>query len=582
MCGISGIIYLKNEKVQEKEIDKMNKSIKHRGPDGDGIFINNNIGLGHVLLKIQDVTDKSKQPFMYKNWVLTYNGEIYNFKELRKKLEKENYKFSTSSDTEVLIKMIDFYGIDKTLKMIEGCFAFAIYNKKTEQTIIVRDRFGIKPLYYYKDNKRLIFSSEIKAILQCDNIKRIFNMEKVLVSINTKLWLDRESTLFKDINSVLPGTYFIIDKGKITKKEYYKLKFKNKYKEPSKLLEDFGKEFEKSVKKKLISQVPLAAFLSGGLDSSIVCKKLGDFSKEKLSTYTICYDFDNDIDKNHANILAEKEKYNKHNILITEDMYNLDVIDKVTYGVEEILIDKVYIPMYFNYKAAKDDGYTVVISGQGSDETWLGYIFTWPIFKYIGKKYNYKSLINDYYRGNMIFKDKLNIDMDEKVDTVMTKYLDDNLVQDKCDEINSYGEKTIKTILHDLLSQEDKIAMMVSVESRVPFVDDHKLVEIAYNASSKLKTYDGREKYVVRRYSSGKIDDRIVDRAKYPFPEPPRIYNEVITNICKDNWNKIKKSKIINKLIKKEKLQSIENFSELEQWWLLVYWRFETVFNMEV
>lgn len=582
MCGISGIINFNNKKVLKKDIEKMNKSIKHRGPDGDGIYVDNNIGLGHVLLKIQDITDNSKQPFKFKNWVLTYNGEIYNFKQIRKKLEKENYVFNTTSDTEVLIKMIDFYGIDKTLKMIEGCYAFSIYNEETKEMIIVRDRFGIKPLYYYKDKDRLIFSSEIKAILECDNIKRVFNMEKVIISINTRLWLDRESTLFKDINSICPGEYLIIKDGNIKKKTYYKLEFKDKYKDVDKLVLDFGKEFEKSVKKKLISQVPLAAFLSGGLDSSIVCKRLGDFAKHRLSTYTICYDFDDDRDLNHANILADKEKYNKHNILITEDMYNLDIIDKVTYGVEEILIDKVYIPMYFNYKAAKDDGYTVVISGQGSDETWLGYIFTWPIFKYIKEKYNYKSLINDYYRERMIFKDKVNDDIDDRIDNTMTKYLDDNLVQDKKDEINSYGDLSFKTILHDLLSQEDKIAMMVSVESRVPFVDDHKLVEIAYNASSKLKTYDGREKYVVRKYSKGKIDDRIVDREKYPFPEPPRVYNEVITKLCKKNWDKIKKSKIINKLIKKEYLKSVDNFTELEQWWIIVYWRFETVFNMEV
>lgn len=582
MCGIVGIVNYDNKKVKSNELNKMLKKIKHRGPDGNGIYIDDNVGLGHVLLKIQDTSDMSKQPYVYKNLVLTYNGEIYNFKELRQKLIKKNYKFDTDGDTEVLIKMLECYGLDKTLNQLEGCYAFALYNKDTKETYLVRDRFGIKPLYYYEDSNRLIFCSEIKGILECDNVKRIFNMDKILISLNCRLWLDQESTLFKGINCLKPGSYLKIDKNGIKKIEYYKLNFTDEYNNPDDLVKDFKKEFESSVKKKLISKVPVAAFLSGGIDSSIVCKLLSDYSKTRLSTYTICYDFDNNIDLNHANILADAEDFNRHNILITENMYDIKTIDKVTYGVEEILIDKVYIPMYFNYKSAKKDGYTVVVSGQGSDEVWLGYIFTWKIFKYINEMYNQKDLINYYYKNNMIFKDKINDNLEQKLDNTLMNYLNSNLIMNKQDEINSYGDLSLKTILHDLLIQEDKIAMMNSIESRVPFVDNHKIVELAYKASSKIKTYDGKEKYIVRKYAEGKIDDSIINREKYPFPEPPKIYNNIITKICKDNWEEIKKSNIINALIKKELLNSIENFTELEQWWLLVYWRFEMVFNMEV
>ena len=582
MCGIAGIIKKNNEKVEKSEINKMLKSIKHRGPDGENIYLDDNIGFGHVLLKIQDISDASIQPYEYNDLVLCYNGEIYNYKELREELISKNYSFDTDGDTEVLIKLLNEYGLDKTLDLIEGCFAFSIYNKKTKTTYIVRDRFGIKPLYYYFGDNKIIFCSEIKGIIENDGVPRKFNLETVMTSLNCRLWMDPENTLFEGIKNLTPGCYIKIENNTMEKIQYYKLEFKNTYKNSDDLIKDFSKEFESSVQKKLLSKVPVAAFLSGGLDSSIVCKLLSDYSEQKLSTYTICYDFDNDWDLNHAEELAQKEKYDQHNILITEDMYNIENIDKVTYAVEEILIDKVYIPMYFNYKAAKDDGFTVVVSGQGSDEVWLGYIFTWKIFQYIKEKYNKDILINDYYMSNMIFKDKINSENQTSIKGYLKNYLENYFVQDSNDQMNSYGDLSLKTILHDLLVQEDKIAMIHSVESRVPFVDNHKIVELAYNSSSQIKTFDGREKYIVRKYSEGKIPDSIVKREKYPVPEPPKIYNGVITKLCKENWEDIINSKLIKKIMKKEVLNDINNFSEVEQWWLLVYWRFENVFKMEV
>lgn len=581
MCGIVGKVNKNGKNVSKTEISNMLNKIKHRGPDGEGIFLDGNIGCGHVLLKIQDTSSKSKQPFLYKNLVLCFNGEIYNFLELKKELTNEGYSFETIGDTEVLVKLIDAYGLDGALKKIEGCYAFSLYNKSTKELYLVRDKVGIKPLYYYNDDNQFIYGSEIKSILTLPGVPREFNMNQVIISLNCKLWMDPYQTLFKGIYSVRPGHYIKIIEGGFADYEYHSFEFTDEYKFSDKLIDDFEKEFTDSVRKKLISQVPMAAFLSGGLDSSIVCKLLNDYSEKTLNTYTICYDFDNDFDLSHANILAKKEGFQNNNILIKEEMYNIDVIDKVIYGVEEILIDKVYIPMYFNYKAAKDDGFTVVISGQGSDEVWLGYIFTWKIFQFLGGKYNRKSLINDYYKSNMIFKDKLNINVENKITETLINYLDNNF-RPSSDEINSYGDLSLKTILHDLLIQEDKIAMMNSIESRVPFVDNHRIVELAYKASSKLKLEDGREKYIVRKYANGKIPDSIVNREKYPFPEPPRIYNEVITKICKDNWSKITSSRIINKLIKSDFLNDAYNFTETEQWWILVYWRFEEIFDMEV
>ena len=583
MCGIVGKVNLNKRKIEKDDIINMLSVIKHRGPDGNSYYLQENWGFGHTILKIQDLTNLSSQPYKYENYVLTYNGEIYNFNELKKELIDKGYIFETSGDTEVLIKYIHCNGLDKTLEKIEGCYALGLYDAEKEEFYLVRDRFGIKPLYYYYDSDKLIFASEIKSILQDKSIKREFDLEAVAISFNCKLWMDPKKTLFKNIFMIEPGTYIKINREYNVKSiKYYNLEFKDEYKNPEQLIEDFSKEFNKSVKSKLISKVPVAAFLSGGLDSSIVCKILNDNMKEKLSTYTIKYDYDKNIDLNYAEQISKKENFNQHNILINEDMYSIENIDAVTYFVEEILIDKVYIPMYFNYKAAKDDGYTVVVSGQGSDEVWLGYVFTWKIFQYLDKNVNKEILLENYYKNNMLFKNKMNKNFEAIVDIAMNKYLEQNLNLDNRDLLNSYADLSLKTILHDLLLQEDKIAMAHSVESRVPFVDNHHIVELAYKANSKIKLYDGKEKYIVRKFAEGKINDSIIKREKYPFPEPPSIYNEKITKLCCDNWTNIKKSKILTKVIDKEKLESIDNFTPTEQWWLLVYWRFENIFRMEV
>jgi asparagine synthase (glutamine-hydrolysing) len=214
MCGIAGIYKYDNCKVKKSEIIGMLSKIKHRGPDGQNIFIYNNVGLGHVLLKIQDTTNNSLQPYFFKNLVLIYNGEIYNYVDLRKELILKNYDFITDGDTEVLIKLIDCYGLKKALSKINGCFAFSLYNKKTKHMYLVRDRFGIKPLYYYFDKKRIIFCSEIKGILQCKNIPKKFNIDKVLETFNCRLWLDQKSTLFKKIYCLMPGTYIEISNNR--------------------------------------------------------------------------------------------------------------------------------------------------------------------------------------------------------------------------------------------------------------------------------------------------------------------------------------------------------------------------------
>lgn len=586
MCGIVGQYRFDNINIEEKTIEKMLNSIVHRGPDYGNLWINEHIGLGHRLLKIQDLSCNSFQPYIYKNLVMTYNGEIYNFESLKEELINNGYEFSSIGDTEVLIKMFDFFGVDKTLEKIEGCFAIGLYDIKKDILYLIRDRFGIKPLHYYRDDNQVLFASEIKAIITDDKIKRKFNIENVLVSLACRLWMHPEWTMFENVYNVKPGYYLEVNNSGIIEKKYYELRYNPTYNNVNEIISEFDNYFLDSINKKLISKVPVAAFLSGGIDSSLLCKVAQDNLTDRLNTYTICYEKDNDLDLKHAHELAEKENFIQHDILIPEKFYNIENIDKVTKTVEEVLIDKVYIPVYFNYKAAKDDGFTVVLNGQGSDETWLGYIFNYDVFKFINESDDKNRLINEYYMPNIIFKDKLKKDYLEKLRIVLDKYLNDTLEiyrnKEKDDKLNDYSIMAIRTILHDLLLQEDKLAMAHSVESRVPFVDSHKIVELAMKISGDIKIKDGREKYILRKYGEDKLPESIIQRKKYAFPEPPSVYNFELRQMCEESWEKIVSSKIISEIIDKKYLDSAKRFSDRELWWLLIYWRFENVFKMEV
>jgi asparagine synthase (glutamine-hydrolysing) len=584
MCGIAGLFHYDGADVFEEDINLMLEKIAHRGPDGSGVWTKNNLGLGHRLLKIQDISDNSNQPYKYRNLVMIFNGEIYNYPKLRADMGKMNVKFDTEGDTEVLIKAFYFYGIDETLTKIVGCFAIALYDKISNKLYVIRDRHGIKPLHYYEDEDSFIFASEIKSILTIDKVKPHCNYETVAISLACRLWMDTEKTLFKNIYTVLPGSYMIISENGRTVKQYYEMKYTNSLFDEGEIIKKFNEQMEVTIKQKLLSKVPIAAFLSGGIDSSLICKMVNNYIESPLHTYTICYNNDNDYDLNHANELASKEGFVQHNILIDQSVYTLDNIDKIIYHVEEVLIDKVYLPVYFNYKAAREDGFIVILNGQGADEIWLGYIFNWGIYKYLDKDLSMNDLIDTYYKENTIFGDKLKPEFQLKMKKALEEYLDRNLRPYQndtlCDKLNEYSIMSIRTILHNLLMQEDKLSMAHSVESRVPFVDNHSIVELSLSIPSNLKVKDGREKYILRDYSKSSLPQSIISRKKYPFPEPPNSYNETIDEILTENWAEIKKSVIFREIIEENYLCDISSFSDLEKWWILVYWRFERVFDL--
>lgn len=580
MCGISGIYKFDNSRVSKKILLDMTESLIHRGPDGGKVWLKNGVGLGHRLLKIQDLSDNSMQPMKYKDWVITYNGEVYNFIELRTELNGRGYKFNTSSDTEVILKSFDCWGI-KCLKKFIGFFAFVIYNKKSNDLYLIRDRFGIKPLYYIKIDNELLFASEIKSILKNPNLKLKFNYDALAIAMACNLWMSPNLSYFKNINLLDAGTYLKCNRDGIKKFKYYSIKNRIVKRTKEEVVSKFRFLINESVKRNLMSKVRISAFLSGGLDSSLICKMAQNNLQEKLSTYTVYYS-DNSEDYLYVKKLSQKEGFDDRYVYISPMDYSIQNIDKVIFYMEEIPVDKVYVPIFLNYKSVRKDNFKIVLNGQGADEPWMGYLFTWDIFNRIGKEFSLDFLVNSFYLGEkMIFHGKLKNTFLKVAEKSLKKHLIKHLFKPMSeDRINSCSIFAIKTIMHNLLLQEDKLGMANSIESRVPFVNDHSIIELSLETLGTMKIKDGKEKFIVRMAAANTLPDYIINRPKTPFPEPTGdAYTLQVYNICCNNWSLINQSKILRRIIKKEYLTESNNFSSKELWWILNIWRFEEVFN---
>lgn len=587
MCGIAGIYNKTDCVVDRGEINEMLEAIHHRGPDNQGFYLDYDVALGHRLLKIQDLSKLAFQPILGENYVMVYNGEIYNYRELRLKLKQMNISIKSTGDTEVLLQCFETWGVDKTLELVDGCYAIALFEKKNRDLYLIRDRVGIKPLYYYIDKNRIIFCSEIKGILRNNEIIPRINIDTVLLSFVCKLWMPHEETMFKGIKMIEQGTYLKVNcEGNVSKTRYYEYKFdikKDVFLEEN--IEQVKNLLIESVEKKLLAEVPVAAFLSGGIDSSLICKIANDISVRPLHVYTVWYGDCKDPDYMCSKELAEKEGLIYHNTIIKSEDYSLKELDKVIYCVEELLIDKVYLSDYYNYKRAKQDGFTVVLNGQGADECWLGYLDNWHIYDYIDVSDSeiVSKLISSYYMKNYLFEGKLKKEHVKHLKYCLEKYLYNNLMCYENEDMTSKMQiLSLRTILHDLLMQEDKLAMAHSIESRVPYVDSNDMMKISLSIDGKTKVYDGREKYILRALGKQILPETIITRKKMPFQEPPKNYNSIIVQSFDECIQAIQESKIVRYLFDKYWIQNIQLMNEYEKWWILNLWRFEKIFETEV
>jgi asparagine synthase (glutamine-hydrolysing) len=503
MCGIAGLIDFSGAPVSKTTVVKMTNSINHRGPDGEGHWVEGNLGLGHRRLAIIDVSPSGSQPMQSSDgrFVISYNGEIYNYRELRKYLESQGVKFKGTSDTEVVLESFAFWGAD-CIKKFNGMFAFAIWDKNQKRLYLVRDRYGIKPLYYSKNKNILFFASEQRAIKTLPDFSNVLNLPAVYEYFTFQN-IFTDQTFSSNINIIPAGYYLEIryPEKSVNKHKYWDFDFQNPESniDEKEYIEELGRLFKQAVTRQLnSSDVEIGSYLSGGIDSGAITA-LASLSSNNLKTFTCGFDLDSISgmelafdEREQARSIARLHGTNHfETILKSGDMERS--LDEVATTIEEPRVGQSY-PNYFAAKLASRH-VKVVLSGAGGDELFAGY--PWRYFA-PAKSSSYSEYLDSYY----LYWHRLlsNSDLQElfapvsgSVKNVWTKDIFTSVLdgQDKdlrsvADYINLSLYFEAKTFLHGLLVVEDKLSMHHSLESRLPFLDND-LVNFAMSLPVSLK-----------------------------------------------------------------------------------------------
>ncbi len=571
MCGIVGMACFDGEKIDKQVLEAAANKLVHRGPDASGIYIDNNgipsIGLGHRRLSIIDLSASANQPMSNETmdvWVI-FNGEIYNFIKLRNQL-KHGHRFVSNSDTEVIVHLYEEYG-EEAIAMLDGMFAIAIYDQRKRSLILARDRVGKKPLYYYYDRKKLIFASEIKAILSLLPQKDITINEQTLPFYLVFGYAMPPQTFYKGINQLAPASYAVSkDSGNIEIKGYWSLKehiLNNDTPVREYTKDDPWLRFKltEAVKNRLIADVPLGAFLSGGIDSSIVTGLMSRLTETPVKTFSIGFSEDERYDETaYANIVAKKFKTDHHVFVVTPS--TMDLIDKIIYHYDEPFGDASAIPTYIVANLTRQH-VTVALNGDGGDELFAGYTrfiaatMSEKIPPFIRKLFSDMSgLIPALHsEKNLLSRSKrllsvLNktfleryvnwvsyIRFDDIINIVNPMVFSGSVNDTYKDDVYSYFtrhlnglEKTslltqllylnFKTYLpDDLLVKMDRMTMANSLEGRSPFLDK-ELIEYAFTIPDNLKLKGFNTKYNLKQTFKDILPKEVMHRGKMGFGVP--------------------------------------------------------------
>jgi len=568
MCGISGIINFNNNPVQEKDIRLMMQKMKHRGPDDDGVFIENNVGLGFVRLSILDLSIAGHQPMLSKDnrFVIIFNGEVYNYIEIREEL-KDDFVFNTGTDTEVVLAAFQKWG-KACLDKFNGMFAFVIFDKETKEIFAARDRFGIKPFYYYQDDEIFIFASEIKSILPLVNKQA--NDSIIFDYLLYNRTDHSEQTFFNNIKKLPHGSYLIINNFKVEVNSWYDLSYKIKN-QKSLSPKDYRVLLNDSIKLRLRADVPIGVSLSGGIDSSaIVSSLIKDFDLTNLNTFSAVYGKDEPSDESEFIDVFKSMVKNMHYTYPDADTFFNDFNDFIDTHNEPVPD----IGPYAQYKVMElaSKSVTVTLDGQGADEQLGGYHYFFGSY--------YRELLRDFKFLNFITENIHYFKKHHSINALkyMIYYMSPNFLQEKTNrskfpsiangfidnnnstkEINKllYNPKSLNesllqhfnSKLEHLLKWEDLNAMHFSIESRVPFLD-FRLVEATLNTPSHQKIYKGETKHILREALKNILPEKIANRKdKKGFTSP------------RDKWFKTEKFKnYIMELLNSESFKNRKYF----------------------
>jgi asparagine synthase (glutamine-hydrolysing) len=371
MCGVCGIVDLNNSPpVRAEELDAMCKTIEHRGPDGTRTMIRDSVAFGHTRLSVID-TETGWQPLTNEDETIfvILNGEIYNFQSLRKELETKGHRFRTASDTEVIVHLYEEEGLD-FVKRLEGMFALAIWDEPKKQLVLARDRIGKKPLYYSEANERLSFASETKALTQVNKISRVVD-PIALTSYLTYGYVADPISIFKGISKLPPAHLLVFDQTGIRTQRYWELNSKTDLTITTEdAISETRRLADKAVASRLVSDVPLGFFLSGGLDSSIVVGAAAQASTSKLKTFSIGFEEDSYSELKYARTIAERFDTNHEEFVVTADL--VEDLESIVRHADEPFADSSMVPMYYLSRQTRKD-VTVALSGDGGDEVFGGY-----------------------------------------------------------------------------------------------------------------------------------------------------------------------------------------------------------------
>jgi len=560
MCGIAGFTQFHNQFGDRHTLQHMGNAIRHRGPDAGGQYLDENIGLSHRRLSIIDLSESGNQPLIShdEKYIIAFNGEIYNFLEHRKRLESEGYPFKTHTDTEVILALYEEKGTD-CLQDLNGMFAFALWDKKQQSLFIARDRIGKKPLYYYPFENDIVFASELKALLTLDSIPRAVRPD-ALYDYFVYQYVPDPKTIFKGIYKLEPGHYLTVDSNGINKQKYWDISFKRQSDKPeAQIKQELHAIIERSTQSRMIADVPLGAFLSGGVDSSGVVAIMAKNSETPVKTCSISFDTKQFNETEFARIVAEQYQTEHYELPVHQQVG--DTLEDIARYFDEPLSDPSLVPTYFVSQLARKK-VTVAIAGDGGDEIFAGYqkyttdyienrlrnmfpsFISRSIFPLLGKL---TSLVNTrltnkattlfrtlsldpamgFYLSNAMITDDIWNNMlrpdtraelgDYHPSKITTDYYHNSDAQDHLSKILYTDMKTY--LPGDILVKVDRMSMANSLEVRAPILD-YELIEYAATIPSEYKYRNGEKKYILKEAFKDDLPDEILYRKKMGFDVP--------------------------------------------------------------
>ena len=613
MCGICGILHLDpNQPVSPDVLRRMNSVISHRGPDDEGVWTRGNVGFGHTRLSIIDLSPLGRQPMCNEDetvWI-TFNGEIYNFVELREHLIKKGHTFRSRTDSEVIIHLWEEEGV-QCLERLRGMFAFALWDDKEKTLFLARDRMGQKPLFYLSSKDRILFGSEIKAILEAPYVTREPDVNAIHHYLSYQS-VPSPYCAFKGIRKLPPAHYLLIKEGRGEPKRYWKLSYRDKMSVTGEkallgLQEEIIDRLREAVQLRLMSDVPLGAFLSGGIDSSIVTALMAGLTNQPVKTFSIGFTHDEYNETQYARVVAQRYATEHHEFMVTPDAES--IFPELVWHYNEPFADSSAIPTYYVSKLASEH-VKVVLSGDAGDENFAGYprymnvdefapgndFFPllrrwlnrekkWLVFRGSGFKKDLARLLSltqerllYYYRithfHELYKSDLYTDDMKKRVNGILSVdlMLDRYRASDAVDFLDATLDLDFGLYLPDTLMVKVDIASMAhALETRSPFLD-HKFIEFVARIPSDLKLNNGIEsKYILKRASEAYLPREVIYREKMGFGVP---LDHWFRGELKDMVYDILLSRhaIERGYFRKEYIQSIlERHQKGENWQVLIW-----------